>query len=892
MRLTRIISTLVLFMLAAFGLQANRTRYTINESWYFISDNEPTMADPLFADQAYPIVSIPHTWNDLDVADEAPGYDRDVKWYRKKMHIDTALEGKKLYLYFEGANQVLTLYVNGSKVGEHVGGYTRFCYDITPYVTYGVENQIALQVDNRFNPAIPPLTADFTFFGGIYRDIYFEIVDPIQISKTHHASTGVYISTPNVSEKEAELAIETLLSNYTDKAQQVVLEQKLLAADGSIVKVDTKKVKLPAGSENVSVKQNFTAANPQLWSPDSPTLYRVETSLLTTTKDKTTIDKVNNTIGFRWYSFDVEEGFKLNGEPLKLIGTNRHQCYFEKGNALTDQMHVRDVLLLKEMGGNFLRVSHYPQDPVVMEMCDKLGIITSVEIPIINYITMSEDFAQNCLSMATEMVHQDFNRASVVIWAYMNEVLLRFPYDEKEVDVVEYTKVVTALAERIEAQIRQDDPYRYTMIPNHGSFDKYKDARLTEIPMINGWNLYNGWYGSTFEGLDKFIERAKNEQPDRPFILTEYGADIDPCLHSYNPLRFDFTTDYGNKYHEYYLKTIINTSWVVGANVWNLNDFYSETRGDAVPHVNNKGLTGTDREIKDAYKIYVANLTDEPYVSIEKHEWNYRSAAANDGDAFKVPVTVYANGDNVELIHNGTSVGKAAIEKGKAMFTVSYVDGENTLEAIRTAADGSEAKDFQRIQFTVIPQQLATYTDFVDMNVMLGCYRYYEERESRVTWIPEQAYTEGSWGYVGGKTYQRDGKIPASNLDILGSEIDPVFQTSREGIEQFKADVPDGDYSVYLYWAELVQKEKREALAYEIGMGNGEDSKYSERVFSVSVNGDKLLKDINLAEQYGEARAVIKKIDVEVRDGKGITIDFDATAGATTLNAIRIYKNY
>lgn len=653
-----------------------------------------------------------------------------------------------------------------------------------------------------------------------------------------------------------------------------------------------KRVRLAGGTCNQKEVLRMEVKAPALWSPESPSIYTVRTRVYDE-RTKQLMDEVYQPLGFRWFEFSAETGFSLNGKPYKLIGTNRHQCFDGMGNALPDEIHVRDVLLLKEMGGNFLRVSHYPQDPVVMEMCDRLGIITSVEIPIVNAITEHEDFYRNSIEMTREMIFQDFNRPSVLIWAYMNEVLLRPPFRDDPERHSTYLKSVEQLAKAIEQQIRQDDPYRATLIPFHGNFDLYHQAGLTRIPMIIGWNLYQGWYGGTFDGFGKFLDDAQEKLKGMPFIITEYGADVDPRLHSLEPARFDYTQEWANLYHEAYIKAIMERTYVVGANIWNLNDFHSEERGFAVPHINNKGIVSTTREVKDTYLHYQALLKAEPVVAIGGRNWNIRGGVASGELKVHQPVKVYSNLNEIEFFVNGKSLGKKNPVDAIAEFSVPFEPGGNVLEAVGMS-DGKWIRDLLRVDFRMIATPLNQgHVPFESINVMLGSKRYFEEKDKSVIWLPEQLYTPGSWGFIGGESYvkrTRHGQLPASDFNILNTSIDPVYQTKRIGIEQFKLDVPDGTYTVSLYFAELLSG-KTNVLAYNLG-DDAIAENVAERIFSVTINGVKLIQSLNVAGEYGEQTAVEKKFSVQARNGEGIAIQFLPEKDVPFLNALRVYRNY
>ena len=883
----------ILLFIVGWAQAQQRVVYTINDGWKFTKGSpfEAQLTD--CDDSSWETVNIPHTWNDKDADDETPGFYRGPVWYRKQLFIDKSQEGRRAVIYFEGANQEVRFYLNGQFVGEHKGGYTRFCFDITPHLRYGQENLFAIYVNNVYNPNIPPLSADFTFFGGIYRDVYLQFMNPVHIATNDYASSGVYIRTPDVNNSAASVEITTLLTNDMPQATEIRVENIICGADGKEMKKTYAEVKLAAGETKTDISRKIKIDSPRLWDIDDPYRYMVYTRILDKRKG-TLLDEVVNPLGLRWFKFDPEKGFFLNGKGRKLIGTARHQDYFQKGNALRDELHVQDVLLLKEMGGNFLRVSHYPQDPVIMEMCDKLGIVTSVEIPVVNAVTETEEFLHNSVEMAKEMVRQDFNRPSVMIWGYMNEIFLRRPYTEGK-QLEDYYRFTEKVARALEATIREEDPSRYTMMAYHNMPQYYEDAHLTEIPMIQGWNLYQGWYEPDINEFQRLLDRAHKVYKGKVLMVTEYGPGVDPRVHSYQPERFDFSQEYGLVYHKHYLNEMMKRPFIAGSSLWNLNDFYSESRVDAVPHVNNKGVVGLNREKKDVYWFYKTALSRRPILVIGNREWKSRGGVVNTAQKECVQsVPVFSNAEEVELFVNNKSVGKKKIANHCALFDVPFVDGENLLEAVAVTGD-NKLRDMLRIQFQLVGSQLKDEAvPFTEINVMLGSPRYFEDRAANVAWIPEQEYKSGSWGFIGGTSYRRKtgfGTMLGSDIDIHGTDMNPIFQTQRVGIRSFKADVPDGEYSVYLYWAELESDKEREALVYNLG-ADSEQTFAGNRSFGISINGTTVSDDFNVARDYGYARAVIKKFVITVKDGRGVSVDFHKKEGEPILNAIRIYRNY
>ena len=872
--LVKILVLITLFVGFATSVKADSVSYSINSAWQFRrADTEQN---------AWETVDIPHTWNTQDVDDDTPGYYRGKGYYRKSLQLPSYAEGKRIYLKFEGVGQECDVFVDGLNVASHLGSYSAFVADITEAITPGKPCEIQLDVDNKHNPDIPPLSADYNFYGGVYRDVYLVIKNPVHISLSDKASSGLYIRTPKVSHEVANVSTRLLLNNTMASAQKVCVDYEIYDPQGNLLDVITKKLVLKAKSQNIESSAEFNIVNPQLWAPETPQLYTLKTVLKSSTTGEI-YDTVSEHFGLRWFYFDADKGFFLNGEHLKLIGTNRHQDFKDKAWALDDSYHINDIRMLKEMGGNFLRVAHYPQDPMVLKMCDKLGILASVEIPIVNAVTESVAFSDNSIMMVEEMIKQSFNHPSVVIWAYMNEVMLRLPYEKGSPEYVSYCDEVHRQAVRIENAINELDPERETLIPCHSSLDVYEAADLISVPSVIGMNFYYGWYGRTIEYLDFAINRFHNKYPDVPLLVTEYGADIDQRIHSLvAPESFDYSVEYGDIYQEHYLKTFLNTPCVAGCFLWNLNEFYSEPRSSAVPHVNLKGIVTLDRKPKNTYWLYKANLTDSPFIKFADSDWTTRSGEANDLHRIKL----YSNCNDATLFHNGDKVADLTFEMGVSTVYLQLKDGMNRFVA--QTADGWA--DVLNVEYRAQNQVLKD--GFSELNVLLGSSRSYTEMDSRVCWVPEKEYVPASWGYVGGEVYRpQSGKdtLPAAEINILGTDHDPMYQTQRRDIEAFKADVPDGMYSVYLHWAELV-KPDAEALLYNLGRNSTYDNE-SRHTFSVYVNGKAVYENLNVLNLVGPARPLVVKVDVCVENGEGLTVDFKPVGSdKTMLTAVRILK--
>jgi beta-galactosidase len=866
--------TLLVSLLLAFqgvlSAQNSRMESSINTNWEF-NKTDLDFSGIIHCDTAWEKVNLPHSYNTVDAYDDAEGYYRGKTWYKKTFYLDPSQLGKNLYLYFEGAYQKTGVYVNGKIAGTHVGGYTRFCFDISHLVNIdqGVrsKNEIYISVDNSWDSDVPALGGDFSFYGGIYRDVFIVATNKTHFSLDDYASNGIYITTPKVTSKKATVHIQAIITK-TDDRKSVLVKNILRDREGKIVYEKSELMELKI-RENM-FETGFKIEAPTLWSIETPYLYTLE-SVLLDPETKKEIDFVSNTIGFRWYAFTADEGFTLNGESIKLIGTNRHQDYEGLANALPDYIHHSDIVNLKKMGGNVLRISHYPQDPVIIEMCDKLGIVASVEIPIVGGISFTEEFSNNALHMMEEMVKQNYNHPSVLIWAYMNEILFVDRQNDPEKWALMADKV-RALAQRIEDKTRTLDPYRYTMIPNQGTFIDYYDAGLTEIPMIVGWNLYMGWYEPDFISFNQYMELHREKLPHKPVLITEYGAGSDPRLHSFDSKRFDFSVEYQVKYHQHYLKTIKALDFVAGGMVWNLNDFGSEGRKDAVTHVNNKGLVSFNRVPKESFYFYQAMLSKEPVVLIGSKSWDIRSSVSDslDDHVATMPVTVYSNMKSAQMELNGSLLGKKQLVQNQATFHVPFVDGTNNLVA-RGRDDDKELVDVANIEFKILP----FYTldaDFDFLNVNAGSHMYFTENKTHRTWLPDKPYAEGSWGYIGGESYRettRYGYKYTSSKTIHTTDNEPIYQTQRIKPEAYQFDVPYGEYMVELYFSELSS---------------------SERELSVSINHRMVLSNFNLAKEIGDSYPFIQKNRVVVGDERRIVIEFTGNKGDAVVNGISIRK--
>lgn len=857
------------------ALAAGRTRFTINDHWRFLPADQPEAAAADFDDAAWTLVEVPHTWNGTDFLDDEPGYRRGPSWYRKKLHLAPALKGKRLVLYFEGVHQLADVFVNGKNVGQHKGGYTAFACDITDKVTFGdagAEAVVAVRADNSHNDSIPPLDIGFAHYGGIYRDVWVIATDPVHFDVLDHAAPGLFVDTPQVSAEAGTVRVRGTVVHEAGQKRNLAVITRILDAGGKeLAQLETESA-IDAG-QRAPFEQSIKIASPHLWSPETPYLYTVETDI----RDGDAIlDRVTSPLGFRWFKFDPEQGFFLNGQRLALRGASRHQDYAGLGSALPNNLHRSDLQWLKDMGGNFIRLAHYPQDPVVLETCDRIGLVVWEEIPIVSTANpTSPEFREVCRNMLLDMIRQHSNHPSIMMWGYMNEVLLKWGRTKNKDP--EFPKQVADQARELEALVHKEDPTRVTVMAMDAR-DLYNETGIADIAMVPSWNIYMGWYGGTFESFGRFMDDQHKRFPKRPMIASEYGAGSDARLHSLAPVRFDHTTEWQRMFHKSHLRQMASRPFIAGTLIWNQFDFSQPEAADTIPHMNQKGMMTFDRKPKDVYYLYQANLSKEPVLYIASREWNRRTGTKADAapgsglQAVEQPVEVYSNLAEVELLLDGKSLGRQKPDDVKsATWKVPFHDGWNVLEA-SGEKDGRKLHDVCRVHFTYRAPLLADASvPFVELAVNVGGNAQYID-DGGVVWEADQVYKKGAWGCIMAKGKTKSRGATNTKREILGTSEDPLYQWYVEDLSEYRFDVPDGEYELELRLTE--------PTAHKPG----------ERVLNINANGQVLFDRLDLATDYGVLRGLARTFQVHAEGGKGITVHLEPVAGHTILSGIRVRK--
>ena len=835
---------------------AQRQTATLNDHWQF---QKP-------GDAAWQTVNIPHHYN--DEAYRQRDYYRGPATYRRTLSLPSLTEGRRYYLKMDGVNKAADVSLNGKAVGSHAGGYSAFALDLTPYLQAG-DNLLEVAVDNS-RQDIVPLSADFTFFGGIYRDVWLITTPEQHFLMDGLGAESIFLSTPSVSAESATLRVLSHVTNDAATAANLVVRSDIYSPGGELLQTLTKKVKLKAGETQAVDCLSRAIASPQLWSPDSPALYRVVTTLCDA-KTGQELDRQTRRTGLRWFAFDPDKGFALNGQPLKLRGLNRHQDQAPMGIALDDDAHRRDVRLMKELGCNFFRISHYPQDDAILDACDELGILAWEEIPTVNYVGDAPGHDDNCETNLREMIRQHYNHPSVILWGYMNEILLYTSYSIPGMDAGHLKDRAVELARRLEAVAKEEDPSRATTIAFHGS-EEYPKLGLN-LTDVTGWNLYLGWYSNNLEDFDRWCADQHRLYPDDPIIVSEWGAGSDRRLHSTRPVKFDFSMEYQQEFVEHYLKHIEETPYICGATYWNLIDFNVSTRQESMPRVNNKGLVyNASREYKDvAYYFKAMWRQDIPVVHIASRSHTHRIGALDQPQAIKV----YSNMPEVELLVNGKSVGRQPTNNCHTVFAVVLPEGRSSLVA-RGVRSGVAAEDALVVSMSGLPDLARGET----LAINVGSLCSFTSDFTHLTWLPDQAYSQANgWGYEGG--------TPCSTTTEIVQTLDnPLFQTWRSGELTYRIDAPAGEYEVELLMADASRPSEMDVYL----LGKKGDAGPTGTTFDVLLCGQVVEKALSVSDGGKNFFTAFRRRYIARPVDGALTIALRAVEGEPFISGIKVRK--
>ncbi len=593
-----------------------RTVICINRKWAF---TKQTTAIPTAVDPKWDFVNLPHTWNALDGQDGGNDYYRGKAIYARPLQQEELPKADRYFLEILGANSSADVYMDGRHLAHHDGGYATWRCDITGHIRPGAV--IAIAVDNSPNETVYPQMADFTFYGGLYRDVNIIAVSESHFDLEHFGGPGIQV-TPEVCGTQAQVAVAV---SVTGQKPGQHIRYTLTDAEGNTV----------AQSLSPDTAVCFTLDNVRLWNGrQDPYLYTAQAELM---EDGRILDCIRTRFGCRSYVIDPERGFLLNGKAYPLRGVSRHQDRWGIGNALLPEHHRQDVELICEMGATTVRLAHYQHDGYFYDLCDEKGLIVWAEIP---YISQHMPGGrENTISQMTELITQNYNHPSIAVWGLSNEITMK---DPKDPDLLENHRILNDLCHRL-------DRTRPTTMAVVSMCDM--DEAYVHIPDTVSYNHYFGWYGGDISMNGPWFDRFHKKYPRMPIGISEYGCEA-LNWHSSRPVQGDYTEEYQAHYHEELIRQIHARPYLWATHVWNMFDFGADARSEGGENgQNHKGLITFDRNYKkDAFYAYKAWLNPEPMVHICGKRYVNRAEDVT-------RVTVYSNQPAVELFANGVSLG-------------------------------------------------------------------------------------------------------------------------------------------------------------------------------------------------------------------------------------------
>ena len=609
----------------------------INENWNF-TKNCSTIKNIENSE----IINLPHTWNAEDGIDGGNDYFRGTSVYVKQLNKNELDKADRYYLEIKGANSSSDVYIGDEHLCHHDGGYSTFRVDITDHLT---ENSVlTIAVDNSPNDRVYPQMADFTFYGGLYRDVNIIAVNQTHFELLEYATPGIKV-TPIVNGEDCNLEIETFVSNMQDGDE---IEYTVLDREGKVVYNETSK----------QTTINTVIKNCHLWQArKDPYLYKATAVIK---RDGDILDNVEAKFGCRYFEINPERGFILNGEEYPLRGVSRHQDRLGIGNALLPCHHEEDIDLILEVGATTIRLAHYQHDQYFYDLCDEKGLVIWAEIP---YISKHlENGRENTISQMKELVTQNYNHTSIVVWGLSNEITMS---GADNPDLIENHRILNDL-------VHSMDKTRLTTIACVSMCSM--DAEYVKIPDVVSYNHYFGWYGGDTSMNGPWFDKFHAKYPNIPIGVSEYGCEA-LNWHTSNPTQGDYTEEYQAYYHEELIKQLYTRKYIWATHVWNMFDFGADARAEGGENgQNHKGLVTMDRKYKkDSFYAYKAWLSKDPFVHLCGKRYVDRVE-----DVTKV--TVYSNLDEVELFVNGESVGKKQSDNHFFYFEVKNV-GESKIVA-------------------------------------------------------------------------------------------------------------------------------------------------------------------------------------------------------------------
>ncbi len=638
-----------------------RNIINLNSGWQF---KQQDVGLPAEMPADWQPVDLPHCWNAIDGQDGNGSYDRGSYWYAKTFRTPKQpLAGGRVYVEVLAAGQQAVVYVNGKEAVSHEGGYSAFRADITDLCREDKENLLVINCSNEYRDNVYPQSADFTFYGGLYRGVNLISVPETHFDLDYYGGPGIMVIPKPSEDGGATFEIESFVTNPDEN---FTVQYSVRDACGREVAAAVR----PADAAKVTIY----VPDAKKWELDDPYLYTVTAGLQRRNEE---YDEISTRVGVRSYSVDPDKGFIINGKETPLRGVSRHQDMLYKGNALTKEDHYHDAELIKELGANTIRLAHYQHNQYFYDACDELGFAVWAEIPFISVFNQNPDAHQNCISQMKELITQNFNHPCIMFWGISNEILIGGISDQ----LVENHKELNDLVHKM-------DPTRLTTMA-HVTMTPV-DSPIHNITDVESYNHYFGWYGGKVEDNGPWLDNFHKVHPEICLGMSEYGCEGIITYHGPNPQCKDYSEEYQALYHEHMAKVFDERPWIWSSHIWNMFDFGCAARNEGgVAGRNNKGLMTIDRKTKkDAYYIYQAYWTKKPMVHLCGRRYAQRAGETTE-------IRVYSNQPEVVLYLNGKEVGKQTAAK-VFVFQVSLQDGLNVVEA--AAGDVKDSMTLEKVE--------------------------------------------------------------------------------------------------------------------------------------------------------------------------------------------------
>jgi beta-galactosidase len=863
-----------------------RSSLTFSSGWRFSLSQDDNGSEPLPDASSWMEVSVPHTWNRVGYympdtlgrvnTPATINKTQGIGWYRLSFVSPRHLRGKKAWLEFDAASRTAEVWLNGIHLGNHAGGFSRFRLDATNAIRPGAPNLLVVRTDNRRPTAggptadVLPLSGDFFVHGGLYRPVRLVVTDAIHFDMLDYGGPGVYASTSAIADGRAQIAVRARVVNDATRAAPVTIEAALLDERGAVAATMSRQASLAAGETSV-VETSLSVERARLWQGvTDPYLYRLVVEIRGA--NGRVLDRFDRPFGIRQMRFDPKQGFTLNGQLLRLHGVGLHQDLEGKGWAMTREDIEADVRLIREMGANTIRLTHYQHGTPIHEFADRDGLILWDEIPLVSVWTLSpgqstatEGLLANARQQLRELIRQNFNHASVAVWGIGNELDFGNSMPQFLAGGQGVPPDPLPLLNEMNRLAKLEDPTRLTALANCCEGRLF--ASNVEIPNVAptadlaGANRYFGWYYGKVDDLGRHLDETRKAHPSQPLALAEYGAGGAISIHTDNPLgatvdsrgRFQ-PEEYQNYLHERSWAAIASRSDLSATWLWNSFDFATTVRkeGDS-EDINTKGLVTYDRMVKkDAFFFYKANWATSPTVHVTGRRYVDRVYPVTD-------VRLYSNAPETELRVNGRTLGSQKDCPVKVCVWPSVQLREGTNDILAIGRFGHQTIE-DRVEWRIASGEGARFR--IDSGTMVAA-------KAKSGLYGSDHFFEG--GESKSVNRSADYGRPAERKVILGTEEPDVAATYREGTFAYRIPTGPGNFRVKLTFVEPM-------------------APAGQRQFDVIANGQKKLQNLDVAQAAGAPlKALERSFDVRVADGE-LKLQFAPAKGSAIVSAVEVER--